>query len=836
MATLFWLMRAAPEAQLVVREQRRGAGDPTPVPRHPLVTLVGRPNDYYAGEALWMATMLCWGIFGNAYWRIVPTRGGEPRELWWVPTWQIEPVGTPREFISHYRYTPAGIGTTAIDLPRDQVIHFRHGLDHENPRLGLSPIASVLREIMTDNESTDWIASLLRNMAVPGLIITPKGDDRLSPDEVERVKRYITSRFTGEHRGEPLAMGGPTDIQKISHNPNEMDMTLVHNTAEERVSAVLGVPAAVIGFGTGLENSKIGATMREFVGLAWSNGLIPPQRVMASELERNLLPRFETRLDRFTVGWDYSRVAALQEDEGTKLTRYDMGVRGGWVMVSEARAAMNLPIRPEDEVYLRTSSVTAIDPDDQLPPEPLPVPAPLRALPERTDDGEGEGQDEGEEETEEVAGYASGYEAKQGTLEEFITSQIGRHAGRLETIPAHLLRLADRQWRREQALQPGFQQELVRVLQRYGEAAATAAREVLAPKQNLQDVFSSGVIVERIPLMSIQADMEAVYTKMYTEMFGLTQELLIAALGVEPTDPERVQAHLSEFARQRAGMLDLPKQSRQSILRTLEDARVNGLTEDQMIDLIRDRVPAGRWSSIEERARAIARTESRYGANLATSAYAEQIGTNRVLVLDARLGPSDPACMERNGWIVTPEESRLLAGVEHTNGTLGFLPIAPGLLGTTAPVTPVDLPTPGSVADAEARLATLPSVTPTGRPSPRGTYVPMDSFMRQATDEQIRLTESLDALKPRNQSWEEFFSARSTVEILPIGQLRAIQPTLKRETLEEVLHFTGNPDATPAVVVELPDNVFGVFDGHHRIAGSILRGFRAIRLRVIRLS
>ena len=91
------------------------------------------------------------------------------------------------------------------------------------------------------------------------------------------------------------------------------------------------------------ERAKLGATMREFVGLAWSNGLIPPQRIMASEIERNLLPRYETRLDRFSVGWDYSRVQALQEDEGTRLQRYDMGVRGGWVKVSEARAAMNLP-------------------------------------------------------------------------------------------------------------------------------------------------------------------------------------------------------------------------------------------------------------------------------------------------------------------------------------------------------------------------------------------------------------------------------------------------------------------------------------------------------------
>ena len=84
---------------------------------------------------------------------------------------------------------------------------------------------------------------------------------------------------------------------------------------------------------------------------------------------------------------------------------------------------------PEDEIYLRPSSVQPVDPDDQMP-EPLPVPAPLRALPGRNLDGEGEEQDEREEETEgEAASYAEGYDTKrlstkQGTLEELINGQI----------------------------------------------------------------------------------------------------------------------------------------------------------------------------------------------------------------------------------------------------------------------------------------------------------------------------------------------------------------------------------------------------------------------------
>ena len=53
---------------------------------------------------------------------------------------------------------PRGRRVQRHRAPRDQVLHFRHGLDPRNPRLGLSPIISVTREIWTDNESTDWVA------------------------------------------------------------------------------------------------------------------------------------------------------------------------------------------------------------------------------------------------------------------------------------------------------------------------------------------------------------------------------------------------------------------------------------------------------------------------------------------------------------------------------------------------------------------------------------------------------------------------------------------------------------------------------------------------------
>ena len=65
-------------------------------------------------------------------------------EYWWAPQWTVEPKGDEKTFITHYEYQP---GTEPqVILPED-VIHFRFGLDADNPRKGRSQLKSVLREV-----------------------------------------------------------------------------------------------------------------------------------------------------------------------------------------------------------------------------------------------------------------------------------------------------------------------------------------------------------------------------------------------------------------------------------------------------------------------------------------------------------------------------------------------------------------------------------------------------------------------------------------------------------------------------------------------------------------
>jgi hypothetical protein len=99
----------------------------------------------------------------------------------------------------------------------------------------------------------------------------------------------------------------PMEAKLLQYNLQGFDVGPIRDISEERVCAALAIPAAVIGFGTGLQQTKVGATMREMVKLAWQGGIEPNQAIMADELDRSLLPEFQKNTDLFRTHFDTSR-------------------------------------------------------------------------------------------------------------------------------------------------------------------------------------------------------------------------------------------------------------------------------------------------------------------------------------------------------------------------------------------------------------------------------------------------------------------------------------------------------------------------------------------------
>ncbi len=373
---LTWLMRTFPEAPPIVeREQQEQWHE---VAGHPMTRLLRHPNPYYGGRVLLMATIMDFA-FGNAYWLKVRNAFGEVVQLWWVPRALMQPKwpeGDSRVFISHYDYQ---VGGQTVRVPVEDVVHFRFGMDPLNLRLGFSQLSAVMREVYTDEQASTYTAAVLKNLGVIGVIVAPK-EGAATEESTKQVKEFIQQNFTGERRGQTLALSKPTDVTVLQYNLQGLDLGPIRDVSEERVCAALGLPAAVVGFGTGLQQTKVGATMRELIQLAWKGAVMPNQEIMADELDRSLLPEFQTNLGPFRTAFDATKVRALWEDVAGKHDRVREDWSANLITQAEARRELGYPVDDTHNVYQHEMTALA------------PAPSPVEEA--DTDESEDEPEDD----------------------------------------------------------------------------------------------------------------------------------------------------------------------------------------------------------------------------------------------------------------------------------------------------------------------------------------------------------------------------------------------------------------------------------------------------------
>ncbi len=382
MAPVFWILRNFTEAELVI--QRRIGDDNLwdRVPDHPIELLIAGPNDTYGGDELWKATALSYTMDGNAYWWKVRNVFGEVIQLWYIPHWMIRPISPPdgmgtssSRVISAYQVSMGLQGPVYLD-PRN-VVHFRFGLDPEDTRMGISPLKSVMREIAADMQAAEFSETVLGNMGIPGLIISPKDSTvTITPEQVVELRNYLKSAATGNNSGSNLAFGKPVDIVQLGWDPNKIQLPSLRDISEERICAILGIPAAVVGFGAGLQSTKVGATMRELVKLAQVSCLIPMQKTMARQVTAQLMPDFISQTRRFRARFDMSEASSFQEEYNLRVDSTTKLVAAGLLRVDRAQHELGLEVDDTQQVYLRPTTSVAVDENG----DPI-MPAPTVAAP-----------------------------------------------------------------------------------------------------------------------------------------------------------------------------------------------------------------------------------------------------------------------------------------------------------------------------------------------------------------------------------------------------------------------------------------------------------------------
>jgi len=474
---------------------------------------------------------------------------------------------------------------------------------------------------------------MLKNGGVPGLVISPTAKDAWV-DDISLEKKRVQEEFSGLRRGNVMVMRGPTRVEQFGFDASKIDLSVLREIPEERVTALLGIPAAVVGFGTGLQQTKVGATMAEMRAMAYEDCIIPMQQLWSDEWDLQLLPEFEEQPELFRMIFDLSGVRVLRDDEGKKSERLTRQLSAGGITLAEWREQLGYDAKPEHDIYY-LSMATVVVPaaqigrQEEIPPAPAPVPP--KSLP------------------------APALKARSDARTARLMHAISRDHNRLSK---------------------SWAAKLSKYFKDLGEAAARAweafaeERGIKSTKAVIDDPLSWALLLSQ-ELDYRGFDYGPKYLSIAKAIYGLINTIL--GVGVNLDAP--AEAAILNAAGTRKGLIDLAQQTKDSLFEAISEGREAGMGPVELAGKIRDMVSAGPWGSADTRAMVIARTETKYAQNVSSlEAYKGMDGATGVRVFDAQLGPTDEECEERNGTIVSFDEAERMVESEHPQGTLSLAP------------------------------------------------------------------------------------------------------------------------------------------------------------------
>ena len=330
------------------------------VENHPASILLENPNPNMTANLMNNYIVTSVAVYGDAFILKLRNDAGAVVQLIPLLPEMVEVKGNDEKLITKYQYKQKG---NTLDILPEDMIHLRERIDPRNHRRGLAPLRSVMVEILGDAAASQMGAALVKNTGVPSVVISPKNDLSMTSDEAENIAEVFGRRFGGENRGRPLVIsGGEVDIQTLSFTPKDLELGKLRYINEERISAVLGVPAILAGLGAGLERATY-SNAKELREFFTEQKLIPMWNHFANEFTKQLLLEdFETN-PAYCFKYDLSDVRALSQDEDATMVRIVQGYNAGFITVNEARQANQLPALDNGDYFVRNMTVAEVPVD-----------------------------------------------------------------------------------------------------------------------------------------------------------------------------------------------------------------------------------------------------------------------------------------------------------------------------------------------------------------------------------------------------------------------------------------------------------------------------------------
>lgn len=283
------------------------------VKRHPLLSLLSRPNPATAGAALFEAFYAYLAIAGDSYLELVPRADGAPGELYVLRPDRMTILPGQNGWPRAYRYEAGGRAHDfAVDpLTGESLILHAKTFNPLDDSHGLSPLEAAAYGIDIHNAAGSWNKALFDNAARPSGALVYEGREgggTLTDGQFDRLKAELADAYQGaRNAGRPLLLEGGLRWQAMAFSPQDMDFVEGKHIAAREIAIAFGVPPLLLN----IPGDNTYSNYQEASRALWRLTLLPMLDKTVNALNHWLVPRFgaDLRLDI-----DREAITALQAE------------------------------------------------------------------------------------------------------------------------------------------------------------------------------------------------------------------------------------------------------------------------------------------------------------------------------------------------------------------------------------------------------------------------------------------------------------------------------------------------------------------------------------------
>lgn len=219
--------------------------------RHPLLTLLRRPNAAQGRAEMMEALFGQLLLTGNAYLEAVPGEGPLPVALHVLRSDRMRVVPGRDGWPVAYEYS-VGARAHRYDVTGEAapICHLR-SFHPQDDHYGLSPMQAAAMAVDVHNSASRWSKALLDNAARPsGALVWTGGDGQgaMAEDQFRRLSEEIEANYRGaRNAGRPMVLEGGLDWKPMGFSPSDMEFQKTKEAAAREIALAFGVPPMLLG-------------------------------------------------------------------------------------------------------------------------------------------------------------------------------------------------------------------------------------------------------------------------------------------------------------------------------------------------------------------------------------------------------------------------------------------------------------------------------------------------------------------------------------------------------------------------------------------------------------